>query len=190
MTYLFFDTETTGLPNQYNAPIENLENWPRLVQIAWLKYNENEVYETEKEHIIKPDGFNIPDSATRVHGITTERAIQEGKDLPLVLTEFAEAVKQAKVVVAHNMGFDEKIIAAELLRNNINHDLFETTRICTMKSSTSFCKIPSRYGYKWPNLKELHYKLFGHEFENAHDALTDVKICAKCYFRLKELSII
>ena len=33
---LFFDTETTGLPSDYNAPINNSHNWPRLVQISWI----------------------------------------------------------------------------------------------------------------------------------------------------------
>ena len=37
--YLFFDTETTGLPKNWKAPITDLENWPRLVQLAWLVYD-------------------------------------------------------------------------------------------------------------------------------------------------------
>ena len=32
--YLFFDTETTGLPKNYNAPITDTDNWPRLVQLG------------------------------------------------------------------------------------------------------------------------------------------------------------
>jgi hypothetical protein len=37
--YLFIDTETTGLPKNYKAPLHDLSNWPRLIQIAWLLYN-------------------------------------------------------------------------------------------------------------------------------------------------------
>jgi hypothetical protein len=33
--FLIFDTETTGLPRDYNAAITDLDNWPRMVQIAW-----------------------------------------------------------------------------------------------------------------------------------------------------------
>jgi len=33
--FLIFDTETTGLPKSDNAPIEQLDNWPHVVQIAW-----------------------------------------------------------------------------------------------------------------------------------------------------------
>ena len=33
--YLTFDSETTGLPKNFKAPISDSENWPRLVQLAW-----------------------------------------------------------------------------------------------------------------------------------------------------------
>jgi len=29
--YLFFDTETTGLPRNWKAPVTDLDNWPRMV---------------------------------------------------------------------------------------------------------------------------------------------------------------
>ena len=152
-------------------------------------YNENCI--AEKDSIIKPNGFIIPESASKIHGITTQKARAEGTDLLPVLIEFAEDVKKADLIVAHNMNFDNKIVAAELLRNNIVHQLFSTPKICTMINSTKYCKIP-RFsgGYKWPNLKELHKKLFDCNFENAHDALSDVKACAKCFFELKKLDII
>ena len=33
--YLIFDTETTGLPKRWDAPLNDLDNWPRCVQVAW-----------------------------------------------------------------------------------------------------------------------------------------------------------
>jgi len=189
--YLFFDTETTGLPLRYNAPLERLNNWPRLVQIAWLMYDKNEECLFEKDYIIKPNGFLIPDCAANIHGITTEKALLEGTDLVPVLNEFSLDIENADEIIAHNIDFDEKIIGAEFIRNHITHELFNTKRICTMKSSTDYCKIPNNYGkYKWPNLKELHKKLFQCEFSNAHDALEDVRACAKSFFELKRLKII
>ena len=88
------------------------------------------------------------------------------------------------------MSFDENIVGAEFLRENISSQLFQTTRLCTMTASTDYCKLPGNYGYKWPTLQELHSILFGTNYEDAHDALEDVKICAKCFFKLKELDII
>ncbi len=189
--YLFFDTETTGLPNNYNAPIEDLNNWPRLVQLAWVIYDENAEQKIGANYIIQPEGFIIPEQASRVHGITTERANEEGRPLIKVLEEFAGVVGDSKLLIAHNMDFDEKIIGAEFLRKNISHDLFNTPRFCTMRESTDFCQLPGNFGdYKWPRLSELHTKLFGENFENAHDALTDVNACARCFFELIDRGVV
>jgi DNA polymerase III epsilon subunit-like protein len=190
--YLFFDTETTGLPRDWNAPVTKLDNWPRLVQLAWLLYDENGNKLDERVHIVKPEGFSIPPESAKVHGITTEKALAEGKDLHSVLEEFAEQVAEAKFLIAHNMSFDEKIMGAEFLRCEIKNDMFQTERICTMLSSIDFCRIPSNSGsgYKWPRLSELHIKLFGKDFEDAHDALVDTNACARCFFELKAKDII
>lgn len=190
--YLFFDTETTGLPRRYRAPIEDLENWPRVVEIAWVLYSSNARLLSEHSFIIKPEGFQIPKEVSMIHGITTQKAQKEGKKLQPVLDCFAKDVKKADFVVAHNIDFDEKIISAELLRKNINHDLTTKPKICTMHVSTDFCKLPRKYSntYKWPNLKELHIALFGSDFENCHRALADAKACAKCFFELKKQKVI
>ena len=83
--YLIFDTETTGLPKDYNAPLTDLDNWPRLVQLAWqLHANDGSLIEAQN-FIIKPEGYNIPYNAEKVHGISTERANKEGHDLNKVL---------------------------------------------------------------------------------------------------------
>jgi DNA polymerase III subunit epsilon len=189
--YLFFDTETTGLPRNYRAPVEALDNWPRVVQIAWLNYSNSGRLLSENSYIIRPEGFIIPKEATKIHGITTKKALVDGDDLKTVLAQFANDVKKANLVVAHNIEFDDKIVSAEFLRKNINHTLSTKPKVCTMRSSTDFCKIPNNYGkYKWPNLKELHVTLFDHEFEDVHNALADVKACAKCFFELKKQGVI
>ena len=188
--YLFFDTETTGLPRNRNVSISDLNNWPRLVQIAWLLCDDSGNQVEGSDYIIKPKGFTIPNSATRIHGITTEKAMEEGVPLGLVLEEFSTLINRSDQLVAHNMEFDEKIVGAEFVRENISNHLFQTSRICTMRTSTDYCKIPGRYGYKWPNLSELHFALFRTEPEEAHNALADVEVCAKCFFELKELGMI
>lgn len=188
--YLFFDTETTGLPQNYRAPVEDLENWPRLVQLAWLLVDENGKEIDGKNQIVKPDGFIIPEAASSVHGISTEKALTEGIELRAALLDFVQALDQSKTIVAHNISFDEKIMGAEFLREKIEHRLFHLPRICTMQSSTDFCAIESEYGYKWPKLMELHNCLFNQDFDGAHDALADVKACARCFFELKNLGII
>lgn len=188
--YLFFDTETTGLPRNRNAPVSDLNNWPRLVQIAWLLYDVSEEQISSRDYIVKPQGFTVPYASVRIHGISTERAIKEGTPLKVVLSEFSKAISQSKILVAHNMDFDEKIIGAEFLREDIPNSFFQTARICTKVSSTDFCQIPGHYGYKWPTLSELHFALFNTGFEEFHDAAIDVTACAKCFFELKRQGII
>jgi len=188
--YLFFDTETTGLPKSWKAPVSDLDNWPRMVQIAWLEYDSSGKQMASVNYIIKPDGYTIPADAAKIHGISTERALAEGVPLTQALCDFSDAMNRAECLVAHNMNFDDKIAGAEFLRTNIANKLFDIKKICTMTSSVDFCKIDGRYGYKWPKLSELHIKLFDVDFEEAHDAAVDVTACANCFFKLKELGVI
>lgn len=184
--YLFFDTETTGLPKNYQAPLDDFSNWPRIVQLSWSLYDDDgNLWETQN-YIIKPNGFIIPDEVAKIHRVTQERAMKEGVDLMAALDHFSRDVRGADYLVAHNIDFDEKIVGSELLRNNLENYVAGSKKICTMKSSVQFCKIPSpRGGYKWPNLTELHTKLFDVGFGEAHDAVYDVKACADCFFELK-----
>ncbi|MCP4370203.1 MAG: 3'-5' exonuclease, partial [Deltaproteobacteria bacterium] len=91
--YLFFDTETTGLPRDYNAPVDRVENWPRMVQIAWLLYNDDGEKLDSKDFIIKPEGYTIPKNAVGIHNISTERAMKDGEDLSSVLLQFADRIE-------------------------------------------------------------------------------------------------
>lgn len=188
--YLIFDTETSGLPRDRNAPVSDLNNWPRLVQIAWLQYDISEKQTSSRNYIIKPQGFTIPYDSAKIHGISTGRAINEGLSLRTVLNEFSKAINHSSFLVSHNMRFDEKVVGAEFLRENIPSRLFQITRICTMVSSTDFCQIPGPYGYKWPALSELHFVLFNTGYKEVHNAAMDVTVCAKCFFELKRLGVI
>jgi len=184
--YLFFDTETTGLPRNYQAPLDDFLNWPRIVQLAWSLYDgEGNLWESHN-YIIKPDGFIIPAAATEIHRISQERALREGVALRAVLEHFQADVASATYLVAHNIDFDEKIVGAELRREKLPDNLAAATKICTMKISAPVCRLDNgRGGYKWPNLTELYYCLFKNTFPEAHDAVFDVKACAECFFELK-----
>jgi len=185
--YLFFDTETTGIPCDWKAPVTDLSNWPRMVQIAWILSDDNGNQIESDDFIIKPEGYTIPADVVRVHGITTEMALREGRTLTTVLQIFNSLINQADFLVAHNMNFDEKIAGAEFLRIGMSNPIPAKRKICTMESTTDFCAIPGRYGYKWPKLAELYYKLFNDEFEGAHNAASDISATAKCFWELKRI---
>ncbi|MFA5743012.1 MAG: 3'-5' exonuclease [Candidatus Paceibacterota bacterium] len=190
---LFFDTETTGLPRSWNAPQSDLNNWPRIVQIAWVSCDLDGKEISRSSFIVRPEGFLIPREASLIHGITTERAAQEGTSLIGVLALFGQAIDQAECIVAHNISFDEMVAGAEFLRNNMPNNIPLKRRICTKEISTNFCAIPSANGfngYKWPKLSELHTKLFGTEFKDSHSALNDADATARCFWEMRRRGII
>jgi len=186
--YLFFDTETTGLPLNYNASHEDLANWPRVVQLAWVLANETKEIVEQKSFIIKPDGFSIPLASSAVHGIDDAKANALGIPLAEALRAFNQSLGRNNLtLVAHNILFDINVLGAEFLRANIPTNFMDLSRLCTMKSSIEFCGLANR---KFPKLAELYRQLFNSDFEGAHDALADVLACYRCFFALKERRII
>src|SRR5690606_36029847 len=117
--YLIFDTETTGLPKRWDAPISDVENWPRAIQIAWQLHDEMGRLVEHQEYLIKPEGFNIPFDAEKVHGISTELAEEQGIPLNQVLTEFSKALLKARFGVGQSVGFDVHSRGAEFYRSGI-----------------------------------------------------------------------
>lgn len=190
--YLIFDTETTGRPKNYNAPLTDFDNWPRLVQLAWQVHDERGELVEVKNYIIKPEGFEIPHGAVKIHGITTERALREGLPLEEVLNIFNKSLEKVHTVAGHNVEFDLNITAAEFLRKGIKTNLLDLNAVDTKDLSTDYCKLPGGRGgkYKWPTLGELHMKLFGEDFNAAHNASADVQATARCFLELIRLGVI
>ena len=188
--YLFFDTETTGLPQNYNAPSSDIKNWPRLIQLSWIITDQFQNILAKHNHIIKPNGFVIPNESISVHGISTEYAKINGENLDEVLDLFESDIKSAKYIIGHNIDFDKKIIEAEFYRENKVLSWKGTISLCTMKSAIDFCKLRNFYGYRYPKLQELYNKLFGADFENAHNAFSDISATVKCFWEMVKRGII
>lgn len=183
-TFLFFDTETTGLPKNWKASYMELNNWPRLVQIAWILADINGNIIEQNNYLIKPNGFAIPHVATQIHKISTQIALQNGQDLNFVLNQFNDCVKSADFIVAHNMSFDLNVVASEMFRAKINSNILDKDQVCTMESTINFCKLSGNLGYKYPKLSELYQKLFSTTFDEFHDASIDIKATFKCFYEL------
>lgn len=188
--YFFFDTETTGVPRNYKAPTTDTDNWPRLVQLGWILMDDKGNKLAQHDYIIRPDGFEIPADAASVHGITTEKALEEGRDLAEVIDEFMADFDKATFIVGHNISFDQNIVGAELVRLHRPDVMTSKRTYCTMQAGTNFCKIPGKYGYKWPKLMELYVKLFGHDFEGAHNAMSDIDATQECFWEMRSRRLI
>ena len=191
--FLIFDTETTGLPLDNNAPLTNFNNWPRMVQLAWQIHDEKGNFIKAENHIIKPEGFIIPINASMVHGISTEHALNVGENLDQVLDIFTEELKTVKYVVGHNVRFDLNIVGCEYLRkkgvNPLESKLVVDT--CTEKTA-NYCQLGGGPGrkFKKPKLAEIHQLLFNEGFDMAHNASADVEATARVFLELIRLKVL
>lgn len=181
-TILFFDTETTGIVN-FKLPSDH-PSQPNLVQLAAELHDAEKNIRGSINLIIKPEGWEIPVEASNVHGITTEHAHKYGVRLFDALAMFESLVGVADLVVAHNINFDKTVIRAANARKNVVSSLGAKPDYCTMQAATNIVKIPGKYGFKWPQLAEAHRYFTGEDFDGAHDALVDVKACARVFYYL------
>ncbi len=189
--YLIFDTETTGLPQNYSAPLTDFDNWPRCVQLAWQVHDVTGKLISSGDYIVKPDGFTIPFNSEKVHGISTERAHKEGIPLNEVMDIFSRDLEKCTFVIGHNLEFDLNIMGSEYLRMERENPLAKRVPIDTKDESTEYCAIPGGRGrYKWPTLAELHDKLFDIGFEEAHNAAADVDATARAFLELVRIGVI
>ena len=189
---LFFDTETSDKFNFKTASYKD-SDFPWLVQLGAV-LAENGIAYAEINVIILPDGRTIAEGAQRVHNISVETAEKVGFPEDLVMENFITLANHAEVLVAHNYQFDSQIIAALLYRNDelkfARKILFDSKHFCTMKETTDICKLPGKYGWKWPKLSELYWFLFQEKMVGAHDAMFDIKATMRCYYELKERELV
>lgn len=196
---LFIDTETTGLPLNDNLPYTDLKNWPYLVQVALIIEDDNYGILAKRNIILKPDGYTIPESATKIHGISNEIAVKNGEDRDKVISFLDLALYKSDIIIGHNVSFDLNVIKSEIIRiKGIENALLKKKKhivIDTMKMGRNICKIPNLSFHtrlslpnKYPKLDELYYKLFNKHFNNQHDAMADVQAAYDCYYELKRKS--
>ena len=191
--YLIFDTETTGLPKKWNAPITDSDNWPRCVQLAWQLHDSKGALISDHSYLIKPENFNIPFESEQIHGISTELANKIGVDIDEVLNKFISDLSNAGFIIGHNVKFDLNIIGAELFRINSDVNLLEKDILDTCTEMTAnVCKLPGGRGgkFKFPTLIELYSFLFDESFSEAHNASADVEATARAFFELVRIGII
>lgn len=181
---LFFDTETTGIPDRSANWDTDFMDYPHIVSIAWIF---GDVYE---HYIVRPDGWEIPEETVSVHGITTEFAEKHGQPFVFIIDIFIAFAKKAGLLCGHNIHFDTGIIKANILRelgheyydaNDVESALFKGKRIDTMRPSMKWVDARMSNGrLKFPNLSELYSRCFPGETFDAHNALEDTKSVARC----------
>jgi DNA polymerase III subunit alpha len=185
--YLIFDTETTGLPKNFKAPITDTDNWPRCIQIAWQLHDALGQLIEHDNFLVTPQGFNIPFDAERIHGVSTRLAEEKGISVEAGLHKFQNVLQKTKFIVGQNVGFDINIMGCEFHRLGIETNLTKLPVLDTCTEVTAqLCQIPGGRGgkFKLPTLTELHEYLFGDTFGEAHNATADVEATTRCFFEL------
>jgi DNA polymerase III epsilon subunit-like protein len=199
MKLLFFDTETNGLPKDRRAIPQQVDLWPRILQLAWSLVDIQEdgtfTVHDAQSLILNPGEISWDSGSSAIHGITHERVQSEGISPAVALDRFKHVAQQAHVLIAHNIAFDKPVLRAEYFRLNSSEsfDWWTAYEYCTMETTKHLCKLPFPNGrggkphdpYKLPKLAELHTYLFGSAGEyKFHDALGDVNCTIACFQEL------
>lgn len=191
---LFFDTETTGVPPrgaQIGGPA-----FPHVCQLGAQLEDAAGRIVCEMNVLVKPHHWSIPAEASAIHGITTESCERYGLAITTVAKLFAQMVRRAELLVAHNFPFDRDMMHTEFVRCQYADELalfLAAKSFCTMQATTDVCKLPLTArqaafgitGFKQPRLGEAYEFLFGEKFVGAHDAMEDVRGCRRIYRELK-----
>lgn len=184
--YLVFDCSGIDKPKDWKAPFSDTFAWPRMIHISWIIMDGELNPVDDYDQIIVPEGFSFNDDIEKRCRIDQEDIDTKGAPLEDVLKAFDKSLEQVDYVIAHNLNFNENVLAAEFLRKGISHSLFTKERVCLMQESTFFCKLPSKTGgYKWPSLSELHSIIFKKAYAPPNNARADVIAATRCFKALK-----
>lgn len=203
MNILVLDVESTGLPLDWGKPSSDVNNWPRVISIAWELFDQTGKTIKKVHYLIKPDGWKIPDKEYFIkkghsepeaikackfwtdNGFETGKSNLIGEPMPEVLKEFVATYNQADLLLCHNVAFDKSVLSAELIRYKIKVK-GNIPSFCTKLEGEEICKLPSKIAgkFKWPTLQELYNHLFGKDFDGAHDAGADIQACKECYLEI------
>ena len=91
-----------------------MNNWPRIVQIAWIITDAEGNILKSNEFILK-QMQKIPSASIDKHGITDEIAEKKGVDPLFAFDEFCKDLHYCDTIVAHNLEFDYPIIETDMV---------------------------------------------------------------------------
>lgn len=179
---LFYDTETTGIPDWSNP--SDAPHQPHLVELAAIAVcpNTREIVHSMSV-IVRPDGWAIPADTTAIHGITTERALDVG------IPE-AEAVSMLLVMAGacdRRVGFSEQF-DARMLRIALKR--YRPEHVDPWKAFPAECAMrqtQKAFGGKWSTLGDAYQRACGKTLEGAHSAYADTVATAALYWALQPL---
>lgn len=194
-----FDTETTGLPDFKARSTDPAQ--PHLVQIALVVCDDDGNEASSRSVLIKPNGWTISPEVTAIHGISHERAMDEGIHEEQAVALFVVTQGRASLRVAHNEMFDRRIMRIAMARAGYERDFIEAIEArpsyCTCNAAKPIVNMPpteamlakGMNGPKPPKLTECIKHFFDEDLAGAHDALTDARACMRIYTHLQVIKV-
>lgn len=180
MREIVFDTETTGVFAEHAEK----ELCDRIVEIGCVEIVNLERTGREFHVYLNPDR-SVPEEVVRVHGLTREFLAQHRRFAEIV-DEFLDFVGDAPLV-AHNAGFDQGFINAELARcgrpPSPSARFVDTLLIARKRFPGASCSLDAlarRY-----QLDRYGFDLAARKGPGGHGALIDARILAEVYLQLK-----
>lgn len=215
MKVLFFDTETSGLPQDVCRNTLSLVNkhlWPKIVQYSSITLDtETGSVVSTSDYIVKVDDNVVLDGqSANIHGITNLISKTRGVPIENVLETFTQECDNVDLIVAHNLDFDKNMILKEWYdviscddKEKVHQftnpyikfkkTISKVKKMCTLKSNIhrvnikAVSKKTGKEYVKWPTLEELHTHLFKEDLSdvNLHNALVDTMVCARCWYNIE-----
>ena len=180
---LFVDTETSGLPVDWEQPYHAVGNWPYIVQLAWIIYTREGKEVKRENYFIKANDYSISHVSREIHGISEAFLEEHGRERKEVMQcIYNDLLHYKPLVVGHFMQLDYHMLGLGFYRAGLENPLKELPTFCTMVLTKNFWQLP---GHKYLRLNELYYRLFTKTMPRQHDAMEDAEATGLCFFELK-----
>lgn len=176
---MFLDTETSGLPKDWDNPNED---WPYVIQLSWIVYSKEGVLIKEEDHYIYDERIVIDPESESIHHITKTILQERGEKRLKVLKNLLRDMREYNpLLVGHLIEFDKQMLSVALQRAGLKNTLDRYPAYCTMKTNAHYMRLTNHH---YPKLNELYWSLFGRDMPDQHNALSDCRATAACFFEL------
>lgn len=149
---------------------------PHMVRLAWVLEADDGSTVRDASHLIRmPQGVQMASEAQHYTGIYQHTIEARGMKMFDVLTEFADALGEANLIVAHGWSGQKQVLERSLRFVGMPAREWPDS-VDAMIKSTNLVKIPSmRPGgaFKWPSFDECCVRFIGASYSPSMDPVAD-----------------